>query len=78
MNTMIQRAPLAPKKLAANAKITLLEIKIVNIYNCRLKTKREELNLPDKFITAISDYINSLGGALNVEYIAAQFYKAKV
>jgi hypothetical protein len=71
---MIQRAPLAPRKLAANAKITL---KIKGGYNYRLATKRR-FNLPNKFITAISDDINGLGGALNVEYITAQFYKAKV
>ena len=72
---MIHRAPLAPRKLADNAKITL-EKKKVNI--TIVGKQRRELNLPNKFITTISDYINSLRGALNVEYITAQFDKAKV
>jgi hypothetical protein len=36
------------------------------------------LNLPNKLVTAISDYINDLSRALNVEYITAQFDKAEI
>lgn len=43
-----------------------------------ISNKEKNLNLPHKFITTISDYINGLGRALNVEYITAQFNETEV
>lgn len=46
--------------------------------NIPIVNTQGSMDLPNKLIAAISDYINDLRGTLNVKHVATQFNKAKI